>query len=76
MKRIALMVVALAGCELNAKTDTGHEGGNCYGNHTCDEGLVCAQLLTPPNASDVDRCVKRDKIRIDRMVLPVPPVQP
>ncbi len=41
---LVAFVFALAGslaCSSDSETPAGHEGGPCYGNGTCDTGLVC-----------------------------------
>ncbi len=73
MKRIALMVVALAGCGWINRISDGHEGGECYGNSTCNMGLTCIDITASNAAFNISRCVKREGVRIDRVLLPVQP---
>src|SRR5688572_29299388 len=55
---IVLIACALdAGCQSPSKSDTtpsaGKERGPCYGNGTCDDGLVClSKLCVAPPAAD------------------------
>jgi hypothetical protein len=38
---IAITVITFFGCSNDKKAAMGAEGGACYGNKTCDEGLTC-----------------------------------
>lgn len=59
MKIAVVIVLALVGCQskpdagASAGAGAGKERGPCYGNGTCDQGLVClSQLCVAPPAAD------------------------
>ena len=50
---VLVVAVLMAGAEFALAQDAGSSGGACYGNGTCDEGLVClSQLCVVPPGAD------------------------
>ncbi len=66
--RLALILVVLAACgrrssddgdEIEKQYADGTERGDCYGNGTCNDGLVCmSNLCVRPPGADCDAVVK------------------
>ena len=62
----AFVLLGLGGCSRSLAN--GEEGGRCYGNGTCDDGLVCLRThvtyLNPFKGSRNDEmCVRIENVR-------------
>lgn len=60
---VLVLVVAIGGCKKDGGAGSGKEGserGACYGNGTCNDGLVClSNLCVRPPGADCDKVAEK-----------------
>lgn len=57
---LPVIFISTAGCDEGSKCSAGVEGCACYGNGTCNEGLVCVAGVCRPEEEDAGEDVEDD----------------